>query len=152
MQVSTGYIGSPEALTPAVNVRRTTASATHNRSLLDGNWQTTVAWGRNVNKPGETLDGYLVESSISVSDKHTFFGRAELADKDELFADDAPQAGQSFKVGKLSLGYIYDFASVGHLRAGIGALVSGYAIPASLEPTYGAHTTSYMLFMRLKLE
>jgi hypothetical protein len=102
--------------------------------------------------PGTSTDGTLLESAIKVDDKHTFFGRAESVGKDELFPQASPLAGQIFKVKKLSLGYVYDFASVAHARLGIGGVVSAYAVPAALEPVYGSNPRSFMLFMRAKLE
>ncbi len=152
LQLGHGRIKSPEALAPDVDVRRTTASASYNVLLAHGLWQTTAAWGRNANQPGKSLDGYLIESAASVDDRHTFFGRIERVAKDELFDDGAPQAGQSFTVSKLSLGYVRDFTLATHLKLGVGALVSAYSIPSSLESVYGAHPTSYMVFARVKLD
>src|SRR5205814_7833141 len=43
LQSSFGHIVSPEQLEPRVNVDRVTASASYNRPLSDGNWQTTFA-------------------------------------------------------------------------------------------------------------
>lgn len=152
LQVSHGRIKSPEALSPEVDVRRTTASASYNVRLAGGLWQTTGAWGRNAGHHGKSLDGYLLESAASIAGKHTFFGRIERVEKDELFEEDTPQAGQSFTVTKLSLGYIRDFDVASQVKLGIGALASAYSIPGSLESTYGAHPTSYMVFARIKFD
>ena len=152
LQVSHGRIKSPESLEPGIDVRRTTASASFNYRLPGGLWQTTAAWGRNTNSPGKSLEGYLVESAASLAGGHTLFGRIERVAKDELFTGDAPQAGQSFTVGKLSLGYIHDFSVASHLKLGLGALVSAYAIPNSLDSVYGSHPASYMVFARVKLD
>ena len=151
LQVSHGYLKSPESLSPQEDVRRTTASATWNRPLAAGNWQTTLAWGRNANRPGRTLDGVLLESAMSHG-AHTFFGRVERVEKDELFEEDTGHAGEAFRVGKLSLGYVHDFSLAEHLKLGIGGLASAYAVPSALEESYGRHPTSYMLFARLKLD
>ena len=59
MQVSWGRLRSPEALDPLVDEDRITASATYTQPFGDDNlWSTTVAWGRKILRPGETLDGY----------------------------------------------------------------------------------------------
>lgn len=149
LQLSWGYLHSPEQLEPDVDQRRTTASATYNYPFADGNWQTTVAWGRNDNSPGKTLDAFLLESAVSW-ERHTFFGRAENVAKDELFEEPEPLAGRTFRVSKLSLGYVYDVPLGEHLAAGIGALGSAYSLPATLEPAYGASPVSFMLFARVK--
>jgi hypothetical protein len=152
LQVSQGYIKSPESLSPEVNVRRTTASASYNQSLAGGNWQTTFAWGRNRNDPGQKLDGYLLESSMTLHDRHTFFGRIERVSKDELFADGTPQAGQAFAVGKASAGYIFDQPLAHQLKIGVGGLVSVFTVPDALRDTYGAHPAAAMVFARIKFD
>lgn len=153
-QVSYGHIKSPEALTPDVNVNRTTASVTAN--LPDGanNWQTTLAWGRNAPSSGSSSNAYLLESALTLGKTHTFFGRGEIVDKDELFVNTpaSPLADKSFKIGKVSAGYIYDFPTSGHYKAGIGGLVSKYSIPSDLTSTYGSNPTSFMLFLRMKIQ
>jgi hypothetical protein len=57
----------------------------------------------------------------------------------------------SFPVGKISVGGIYDIPVAQHVKFGIGALVSKYAIPGELKPFYGSDPTSYMVFVRLKV-
>jgi hypothetical protein len=153
-QVSYGHITSPEALEPDVNVNRTTASVTANMPYGSNNWQTTWAWGRNVPSSGLASNAYLLESALTVGNSHTFFGRGELVDKDELFANtpSSPLAGQNFRVGKISAGYIYDFPTNGYYKTGIGGLVSRYAIPEALAQSYGSNPTSFMLFIRVKIE
>ncbi len=151
MQVSRGHIESPEALEPDVNVNRTTASVMYNRSWGVNNWQTTLAWGRNAASTGTTTDSYLLESAVALSKSHTVFGRLERADKNELFTQDSPLADETFRVGKFSLGYIYDFPAEGHFRFGIGGLASKFSMPGELEPFYGSDPTSYMLFARVKI-
>jgi hypothetical protein len=81
---------------------------------------------------------------------HTVFGRAERADKNELFPESDPRAGEKFRAGKLSVGYVYDFPRDGHYAIGIGGLVSRYSLPAELDSVYG-NPTSFMLFGRVKI-
>ena len=150
IQASWGYIHSPEQLEPNIDQRRVTASVTYNRPFEGGNWQTTLAWGQNNNSPGKTLNAFLLESTASWG-SHTVFGRAEYAAKDELFESGDPLFGRSFRVSKLSVGYVYDLPLTEHLKLGLGALGSVYDIPNALEPAYGSSPTSFMLFARLKL-
>jgi len=151
VQFSRGHITSPEALEPDVNVNRTTASMIYNHALPPGNWQTTLAWGRNEPSSGAATDAYLLESAFSFPRGHTVFGRIERADKNELFEPGSALADQVFQVGKLSLGYIYDFAATLHFKYSIGALVSKYSMPTALESSYGSDPTSYMVFARVKI-
>ena len=55
-------------------------------------------------------------------------------------------------MGKVSAGYIYDFPSDSNYKIGVGGLVSRYAIPTELMPTYGANPSSMMLFVRVKIQ
>ena len=149
MQISYGSLHSPEQLTPEVNQKRITASATYNRPLAHGNWETSVAWGQDRNQPGNKLNAYLAESALNIG-ANTVFGRAENADKDELFVSGSQQAGQIFNVSKFSLGYFRTLQTVPHLALDLGGLASKYALPATLNTSYGHHTTSFMLFARVR--
>gem|GEM_PF-3313682 len=108
--------------------------------------------GRNRKQPGTTTDGWLLESAFQIGNKYTLFGRLERVENSELFAENDPMHGQVFKVGKLSLGSIYDFARFNHTKIGIGALVSRYAVPNALHGIYGSDPTSFMVFVRARLE
>jgi hypothetical protein len=153
MQVSHGRLNSPEKLHPEEDVRRTTASVTYNRGFAGGNWQSTVAWGRNAPHGGDhggTTDAFLVDSAVQVG-RNTVFGRAERVEKDELFAGDPadPLHDRVFDAGKLTIGG-YHSVAVGQLALDVGGLVSGYALPRALKPVYGT-PASAMLFARLRV-
>ncbi len=148
LQTSWGYLKSPEQLTPNVNENRLTASATYNLPFGENNWATTFAWGRKMNAPGHTLDGFLLESAVVLDDTHTIFARLERVAEDELF-EDGPLLGRVFNVNEISLGYIRDVHLDEHLKLGIGGLVSRYAFPDALNHAYG-DPTSFMIFLRLK--
>ncbi len=141
---------SPEQLTPTVDQDRLTASASWNWRWQGNPAQTTFAWGRNRDKPGHTLDGFLLETAIHVRSVHTLFGRVERVDKDELF-DSGPQTGSVFTVEQFSLGYIYDFARWKHSQWGVGGVGSVSPVPAALRQAYGSTPASFMLFARVKL-
>ena len=156
LQVSRGRLHSPEQLEPDVDQDRTTASATYNRAFRDGNWQTVVAWGRlNMLPPsrsgGVVLDAYLLESAVTRG-ANTVFGRFENADKNELFAEGEPLAGEVQNVSKVSLGYDRTIPLSAHLTLEAGGLVSRYALPRALQPAYGGNPTSFMLFARFRLK
>ena len=150
MQASYGDIHSPEQLTPEVNQKRTTASVTYNRPLTDGDFQSTLAFGQTRNTPGHRLNAFLAEAALTRG-ANTVFGRAETAEKDELFHEGDPLDGHVFNVGKLSLGYFRTLPAGAHLALDLGGLVSKYALPSGLKPAYGADPTSFMLFARVWL-
>jgi hypothetical protein len=150
MQGSFGRLKEPEQLEPGVDIDRGTLSASYHRGGVDRHWQTTLAWGRNAKDPGESTDVLLLESTRRAG-RHTVFARAEVAEKDELFAA-GPLAHQVFDVGKLSAGYIHDFPPMGHLVLGAGALGSVHFLPADLEVPYGSRNpASLMLFARVEV-
>jgi hypothetical protein len=153
MQVSYGNIHSPEQLAPGINTERVTASVSYHVAWNNhnNNWQTTFAWGRNIEHPGGALDGFLLESVLNFHETHTIFGRAERVSKRELFPVDDPRSEESFTVNKFSLGYIYDFPRWMHLMFGRGGLGTVYALPGALEAAYGDMPLSFMLFARVKL-
>jgi hypothetical protein len=148
-QISDGYLKSPEQLEPGVDQHRATASAIYDLPFAGGNWQTTLAWGRNSLSPGPTLDAFLLESAVSWK-RHTVFARAESAQKNELFQPPSPLAGRVFRVAAASLGYIYDIPIAKHLALGLGVMGSRYDLPEAVKPAYGGSPTSYMTFVRFK--
>ena len=155
MQVSRGWIVSPEQLAPDQNLTRTTASVSHSlprvRSPLgDALWQSTVAWGRNRFTDGRTRDAWLAEASLTFG-PNVVFARAERADKDELFLPPAPLAGRSFRVGELSAGYVRYLSVAPHLKMGLGGLAGLYAVPGGLRAAYGSHPAELMGFVRFKI-
>jgi hypothetical protein len=149
-QVSWGYLKSPEQLERSVNENRITASVIYNKPFGDNNWATSFAWGRKINRPGHTLDGFLLESAVVLHDTHTIFGRAERVDEDELLGHIRGSVAV-FTPAKFSAGYIYDFHVTEHVKFGIGGLASKYLLPSGLNATYGSDPTSFMVFIRLKV-
>jgi hypothetical protein len=159
LQVSHGYLHSPEQLEPEIDARRTTASAIYNRPLAGGDWQSTFAWGRNERDPGETTDSFLLESTAQTG-RHTVFGRAERQENDELsvhgHGEEEPEGeeeghGEVFTLGKISLGYIYDFYRHESWRVGVGGLGTLFQVPDGLKEDYGDSPTSWMAFLRVRL-
>ncbi|HEX7029445.1 MAG TPA: hypothetical protein VF254_02525 [Gammaproteobacteria bacterium] len=156
LQVSAGQIESPEALAPEVDVRRYTASAMHHLPTDNGEWQTLLSWGRNINEPGNTLDAVILESAYRFDVRHTVLARAEHVEKDELFEDhhhEAPLPGHAdaamvFNVGKLSAGYVYDFLVEDSRRLGAGLLVSRTFLPVELESVYDGDPAAVTFFVR----
>ena len=101
-----------------------------------------------MNRPGNTLDGFLLESAVVLRDTHALFGRLERVDEDELLG----HGGAIFTQTKFSAGYIYDFRLAEHMKLGIGGLASKYIVPSGLAAAYGRDPTSVMAFLRLKLQ
>jgi hypothetical protein len=151
IQGSFGALESPEELHPEADTDRTILSAIHNRSSRRGNWQTTVAWGRNRNEPGRTLDAFLAESAWTTARRHTLLGRFEIAEKDELFLEDDPLHGRAFRVIHAGVGYLYDAFLATRVALGFGVYGTVSHVPGEIEPAYGSDPLSGTVFARAKL-
>jgi hypothetical protein len=151
LQGSFGRLESPEELHPDTDTERSILSVIYNRPAPHGNWQTTLAWGRNRNDPGLTLDAFLLESSWTFAVRHSVLGRVEVAEKDELFLEDDPLHGLAFRVTHGGLGYLYDADLGGHAALGVGVYGTLSLVPDDLEPSYGSDPLSGTVFARLKL-
>ena len=151
MQVSYGNIHSPEELHPNINTERITASISYHYAWAENNWQTTFAWGRNLESPGADLDGFLLESAVNFQGTHTVFGRAERVDKDHLFSAGDSREDKAFTVNRVTLGYIYDFWRWNRVKFGVGGSGSVHILPGGLTSAYGENPLSFMLFFRAKL-
>jgi hypothetical protein len=154
LQVSYGDLKRPEQLEPDTDIRRSTVSASYHRRLPLGEWQTTLAWGRNEKRePSETkkLDGWLLESTLAIAERHTVFTRLEQVNNDELIDGGSPLAGQAFRVRKATLGYVYDFAKIGPATLGVGGLAGVIRVPSALDAVYGGSPRSYMAFLQARL-
>jgi hypothetical protein len=151
LQASHGRITSPEQLEPEVDQDRTTASVILDHSGAWGHAQTTLAWGRNRNRPGRTLDAFLLESTFRLEGRHVLFARGEMAEKDELVDEGDPLEGEAFDVGRASAGYLYDFVRTPRVALGAGVQASLVLVSGELAPRYGAVPTAGLLFLRARL-
>jgi hypothetical protein len=148
-QASWGHLHSPEGLEPDRNEDRFTVSAIYTQPFgKDNIWSTTFAWGRKMLRPGDTLDGFILETAAIFQKKYTLFARAERVQENELVH--LPSV-PIYTVNKLMVGGIYDFYRVNNAKFGVGGLVSFYGLPGELKPFYG-DPTSAMAFIRLKIE
>jgi len=145
-QVSSGRLTKPEPL-EAGDVIRTTASIHYTRVLGSGQaWSTSAIWGRNhKTATRQDTNAWLLETVFPVSGKDFLTGRFEVADKDELL----PEA---FRVKAVTAGYTRDLAAKSILETGIGANVTGYAIPAAIQPAYGGHPWGVSVYFRVRLK
>jgi YHS domain-containing protein len=139
LQVSTGRLTEAEPSDTGgsrIDVTRVTASATYHRTLGgDGIWASTVAWGRN-SELDHASNALLFESNLTLDDRHTWFGRFEVAAKSardlEVRGDD------TFNVSKLQGGYIRYAGAWNGLAPGLGMSASVGFVPDSLKAAYGS--------------
>ena len=150
-QLSYGRLDAPEQLEPDVDVQRTTASVSHTLATDDGgHWSSTLAAGFN-RAEGHTAPGWSLESTRGFGERFALFGRADYVYNDHL-VHHGPLAGIEFHVGKLSLGGSDRVGTLEALAFDVGALVSGYRIPAALDGEYGSNPVSGMIFVRASID
>jgi hypothetical protein len=156
-QYSIARLHSPEALNPTEDVVRMTASLMYNRPLTNGNWASTLLWGRNRTSPeGEVFSGYLAESTLRFRTRNYLWGRVEKVDRtNELLLGENPlpagfQEHFLARVQAYTAGYDHDIDLIPHLATALGGQVTLYAKPAFLNPIYGAHPVGLVLFLRLR--
>jgi hypothetical protein len=158
LQISHGFLRNPEALEPG-DVRRTTASISHNKVLKRGSWATSLIWGRNhESHEGEifNLNGYVAESTVNFQDKNYLYTRLELVDKNQLLRDaDRQLLGiaehhPSFRIGAYTFGGARDVWTSEKLSVAIGSAVTFYSKPAILDAIYGNSPTSYHFNLRFR--
>ena len=165
-QFSHGHLKHPELLEPG-DLDRTTASISHNRAWADGNWATSLIWGRNSEQHGDS-NSYLLESTANFLDKNYLYTRLELVDKRGLLdqnifgregfghrvvqgpATNPSDASETHRVGAFTFGAVRDLVATSSLRVGVGGDATFYHLPGELKTIYGSSPTSFHLFIRLR--
>ena len=148
-QFSAARLTRPEPLEDS-DVVRMTGSVQYTRARGNGeSWSSSVIWGRNHKTGGhDDSNAWLAETLFPITSKDFLTGRFEVADKDELF----PDQGDAFRVKSFTGGYTRDLATRSNVETGIGANVTGYAIPAAIQPAYGGHPWAVSVYFRVRLK
>ena len=152
LQVSYGYIKSPEELDPETNVHRTTASAIYNLPLgHDTNWSNTFVWGQNnATEEGKT-QSFLIESNYQRG-RDTVYFRWERVQKSghELVLKPFDES-EIFPVSGYSLGYVRDLSHGKGIDIGLGTQFTINDRPDSLERYYGENLGyAFQFFLRIR--
>jgi len=143
LQVSYGYIKSPEALEPDLKRHRTTASVIYNLPLgHDSNWSNTFVWGQNHDTGEGKTQSFLVESDYQRG-RDTVYFRWERVEKSghELVLNEAAD----------TLGYVRDLSHGNGLDIGLGAQFTINNSPDTLERYYGDDLGyAFEFFLRIR--
>jgi hypothetical protein len=152
-QYSLGHLQHPEAL-DLNNELRQSASLEYNRALSggklgNGNWATSLIWGRKHKELDNTnQNSYLLESTLNFLARNYAYTRIELVDKDELFPEDPTHP--SYRIGAYTFGGVRDLVHSEHWQVGLGGDVTFYSKPAVLDPIYGDNPVSFHVFVRIR--
>lgn len=139
LQLSGGRLNSAEAGhdgDPPVDIDRITASVTYHRTTLENViWANTIGWGRNAEQGGGATNALLAETSVTVRERHAWYGRVEWAEKGSH--DLAVPGDDLFDVAKVQGGYTWYLTPRKGVTPGFGATVTTGIVPRRLESAYG---------------
>jgi hypothetical protein len=154
LQLSTGRLVEAEIPPEGgrrIDVTRTTASATYHRGLeREGHWASTIAWGRN-EEDGHATQALLLETNVNLAQRNLFFARGEIVEKSaqDLVLEVAED--EVFTLGKLTAGYMRQFAAGSRFAVGLGGLVSLSLLDQDLESAYGSTSpVGAAVFVRIR--
>lgn len=157
-QASYGRLASPEALFPAEDQARTTASAMYSRPLSGrGNWVSTLVWGRTRSIPDDVIaNSYLLESLVEWRKRNHAWTRVENVDRTtELLLGERPippgfKEEPAGRVQAYTFGYDRDVGRIPGWSIALGAQVTAYHAGSRLAPIYGADPVGVVVFLRIR--
>jgi hypothetical protein len=152
LQVSHGYLHSPEALDPNINQHRTTASAIYNQPLgPDSNWSTSFVWGQDRNTGERATHAFLVETDYQRG-RDTIYARWERVEKSghELVLT-GNDMDRIFPVSGYTIGYVRDLTHGRGIDVGLGGQFTLNDMPDRLERYYGNDLPyGFQVFLRIR--
>lgn len=152
LQISHGYLHSPEELEPEANRHRTTASLIYNKPLgRDSNWSSSLVWGQNRDSGGSKTQSVLVETNYQHG-RDTFYARFEHVEKPghELVLDPIDEE-RVFPVNAWTVGYVRDLSHGNGIDVGLGGQVTINGSPNELDRYYGSEVPfAFQLFLRVR--
>lgn len=149
MQVSHGFIKSPEALHAGEDVHRTTASATYSLPLGRESWvNATALWGLNAIKDeAGSSDGQL-EVALRKRKGVAYF-RYEIVQKSSEELNVAPlYGGALFLIHATTLGAGRDLFHMGPIRTMLGGQLTWYHQDSRLNGLYGSNPLAMEVYLR----
>jgi hypothetical protein len=158
-QYSIGHIAIPEALFPREDQQRQTASIMYNRPIHNGNWSSTLLWGRTKSLTDNSKENsYLLESLLQFRTRNYVWTRIENAGRsNELLLTPGtllPPGLEESPIGHVAaytIGYDRNFKINPHLVAAPGTQFTTYATPSALKSIYGDHPYGVAFFVRIRL-
>jgi hypothetical protein len=138
---------------------RVTGSAIYHVPMgTTGIWATTLAFGTNHAREivaagvlDATTAAALLESSLTLADRHTFFGRAEVGGMPAHHLHAHEFSDSVFAIGKLQGGYLRSFGAWRGVMPGIGGTAAISLIPPALAPRYsGRVAPSFGIYVSLR--
>lgn len=152
LQVSHGFLKSPEAAEPDEDVNRTTASLLHSKPLgnsPDRYVASALVWGMN-SHDGLHENAYLAETSLQLN-RVALYGRYENVSKspEELDLEGDVPGQTLLTINNLTLGMNYRLIRYAMTDLVVGAQLTGSLPEQSLRAIYGTMPLSGQIYLRL---
>jgi hypothetical protein len=152
LQVSHGFLKSPEALHPEEDVAKTTASVVYSKPLLNKGWlNATAVWGQNKSNghTGENavmLEGSWRKNGLAVHSRYEYVQKsaAELVLDETVYGHDV-----LYPVHAFTLGLNYDLLNMGKTRLAAGTQATYYNADDRLHALYGKNPMAVEVYLRL---
>jgi hypothetical protein len=152
LQVSHGFVKSPEELHADEDVTRTTTSATYSLPVANDGWLNAIAlWGRNKTKDHEGENAFLLEGSWRKS-RLALHGRYEYVQKSvaELSLDESFYGHDAiFSVNAFTVGANYDLLKLGKTNLAGGSQFTLYSADNKLNSLYGKNPMAVQVYLRI---
>jgi len=156
-QFSYARIKSPEAFFPNEDQGRMTASVQYNHPLHDGNWTSTILWGRTRSLQDNSIfNSYALESTVRFRVRNYAWTRVENVDRSNeliLGENPLPPNFQEQPIGRVqayTFGYDRDIDLIPHVASALGVQVTAYGVGEKLKPTYGSRPAGIAVFVRIR--
>jgi len=152
LQVSHGFIKSPELLHPDEDINRTTASAIYSLPIDKNNTlNATAVWGMNKSKGQNSENAFLIEGSWRTS-KLTLHSRYEWVQKstEELALNENIYGDHVlFPINAFTIGFNYDLLKIGTINLAAGSQFTFYHEDKKLNDLYGKYPMAFEVYLRL---
>jgi hypothetical protein len=83
-----------------------------------------------------TTHAVLLESTLTLAERHTWYGRAEVVGKPAHDLHAHEFGAQVFTVAKAEAGYVRHFRAWRQIRPSVGGFTSVSLVPQALAPRY----------------
>jgi len=152
LQASSGRLVSPEQLEPG-NIVRSTLSASWTRRNDESISSVTAGLGRNDTDHG-ARHAFFLEGARHAN-MGTVYGRFEALQVETALLQtgevvEGPAAEVKSPVLAFTAGGVREIFAWRGFEGGIGADVTFYGLPSTLQPTYSPHPVSFKVFFRLR--
>ena len=134
-----------------------TASVQYNRPLHDGNWTSTILWGRTRSLQDHSIfNSYALESTVRFRVRNYAWTRIENVDRSNeliLGENPLPPNFQEQPIGRVqaySFGYDRDIDLIPHVASALGVQVTAYGVGEKLKPTHGSRPAGIAVFVRIR--